>query len=328
MAAQRSLFFFFFTRNWPWKSGNFWKIEKNRRSAIWPILLAALSTQGGFSKLLSAQGPPGPLPLETLIRIPPLHESRNSSKISRSQTVTSFRHFQGLTMVTLFLILWNFVSIRKNIVPIQIDVRISKTLLPRVHRTSLIDVLLHHTTTWHKAQRTGRSVQGLDLLDFSTGLNFFLRRCGHPKRMKDVLSSSKSQCIPFTHPGGGGEIGVSKNPRRPNFLAQYADAYKVSWTPNTNRRNIGWVNFVFNTAIPLSNRTPYKQHSPIPWCPLTVSQCFLSREVKVFFFPFHWSTCLFTWMKPLDCTYDVRGLWRHNYVDSNFQGWYVDSHYR
>ena len=157
---------------------------------------------------------------------------------------------------------------------------------------------------------------------------FFLRRCGHPKRMKDVLSSSKSQCIPFPHPGGGGEIGVSKNPRRPNFLAQYADAYKVSWTPNTNRRNIGWVNFVFNTAIPLSNRSPYKQHSPIPWCPLTVSQCFLSREVKVFFFPFHWSTCLFTWMKPLECTYDVRGLWRHNYVDSNFQGWCVDSQYR
>ena len=213
MAAQRSLFFFFFTRNWPWKSGKFWKIEKNRRSAIWPILLAALSTQGGFSKLLSAQGPPGPLPLETLIRIPPLHESRNSSKISRSQTVTSFRHFQGLTMVTLFLILWNFVSIRKNIVPIQIDVRISKTLLPRVHRTSLIDVLLHHTTTWHKAQRTGRSVQGLDLLDFSTGLNFFWEDAGTQSAWKIKTTMHPS------HPSRGVWNRGLEEPKTPELFS-------------------------------------------------------------------------------------------------------------
>ena len=46
--------------------------------------------------------------------------------------------------------------------------------------------------------------------------------------------------------GGGGEIGVSEDTRRPKFLTLNAEAYKkVSWTPevsNTNQRVIGWVN--------------------------------------------------------------------------------------
>ena len=192
MAAQRSLFFFFFTRNWPWKSGNFWKIEKNRRSAIWPILLAALSTQGGFSKLLSAQGPPGPLPLETLIRIPPLHESRNSSKISRSQTVTSFSHFQGLTMVTFFSNLMKLCLYTKKYRANPNRCPDFQDLTPPGSPDVLdwCPLTPHYYLTQSTENGAFRARAGL--VGLLHRLEFFLRRCGHPMRMKDVLSSSKS----------------------------------------------------------------------------------------------------------------------------------------